>query len=165
MTPADRFKASLTELVERVMRRVRYLGLDVAVVVAQQPDGRLELAPEDTTIPGMVDVPIRHGLPGVTAVSVAPGARVRVGFDGGDPKRPYAVLWDAGNATSVTFNGGTHEAARKGHAVQVTIPVGTVHVTNPAFPATPGAPPTIPNAAPITLDGTITEGAGVLRLP
>lgn len=161
----DELARQLAAYVRRVMARVEYVDLKPATVLAQSGQ-LLELECDaPTALPRLVDVPIRHGLPGVTAVSVVAGARVRVGFDGGDPRKPFAVLWDAGNATSVTFNGGTHEAARKGHAVRVTIPIGTVEVANPAYPATPGAPPTIPNPAPIALDGTITEGAGVLLLP
>lgn len=157
MTPADRFKAALAELVERVMRRVDYFRLTPARVVRQASDGTLELIPDDGSgLPGLVGVPIRHGLPGVTGVSVASGARVRVGFEGGDPRLPYAALWDAGNVTRITINSGTRNAARAGDEVVPSEAMATwMTSVSAALMVTP---------TPTSL-GTVTGGTDVVKLP
>jgi len=83
-------------LLERVRREADFAKLWPAAVVSQAADKTLELTPDDERlrgVGGLNAVPIRHGIPGI-AVVVSAGARVRVGFDGGDPKRPYAVLFD-----------------------------------------------------------------------
>lgn len=65
-----------------------------AQVVAQNDDGTVEIKPTGaraaTLLAGLSRVPIR-GLPGVR-VEVAQGARVLVGWEGGDATAPYAAL-------------------------------------------------------------------------
>ena len=151
---------ALETIVARQTRRIDYFGLYPARVVAQHDDDTVDLVVDAERIPNPQRVTIRHGLPGVTSVRVAAGARVRLGYDGGDPRRPYAALWDAGQAEEIALNGGTYKAAREGHAVQVTIPSGAQLV------GTVGSvPTTLTITTPLTLTGEITEGATVLRLP
>lgn len=103
-------------------------------VVKQNPDGTLELQPDDQQLRGaggLNRVPIRHGLPGVTGVSVPKGTRLRVHWDARDGGRPYAALWDEGLVDEIVFANGTSAVARVGSAVQCyfgpAIPVsGTV---------------------------------------
>jgi len=144
-----------------VGRRLDYLALYPARVVQQRDDGTLDLEPESSLVPSCQGVPIRHGLPGVT-VTVAAGERVLLGYEGGDPSRPYAALWVAGSVTRITINGGNLRVAREGDDVvrtdafaawcaSVTAKVNTL----------PGTPTP---AAPATL-GTIDEGYSGLRVP
>lgn len=106
-------RVELARFVRAVTARFEHAVLYPATVRAQAGDGTLALELDPgAPVPSLVGVTIRHGLPGVTAVAVAGGARVRVGFDGADPSRPFAVLWDAGNATSLTFNGSSRRVAR-----------------------------------------------------
>lgn len=166
MHPADRFKAALAELVERVMRRVDYFRLTPARVVRQAADGTLEVQPDDGTgLPGMTGVPIRHGLPGVTGVLVAAGTRVRVGFDAGDARRPFAALWDAGQATRITFNGSTRPLAREGDTADgghLIVAMGLVVSYLPPGTPLPDPLPGGPGAEAIHLTATIT-GSSMIR--
>jgi hypothetical protein len=157
--PAPTERGGLLEAFERLLgrliRRVDYLGLYPARVVAQRADGTLDLVPDSPRVAPCQGVPYRtlRGL----SVEVSAGARVLLGYEGGEPSRPYALAWEIGDATSVRVNGGTRSAARDGDSVSVTIPAGAVLVSSPGGP--------IPSPAPITLSGTITSGTTALRLP
>lgn len=152
--PANRLTAAIEAIVRRTMRRVDYLALYPARVVQQHGDGTLDLQPDDPRVPAPREVPYRT-LPGV-ALTVPAGTRVLLGYEGGEPTRPVALLWELGDVTSLAIAGGTHHAARQGHAVRVTIPIGAVVVMTMAGP--------VSNPTPITLDGTITEGSDELLL-
>jgi hypothetical protein len=152
--PAGRMLDALSRLVAALTRRVDYLAHYPARVVQQRADGTLDLAPDDPRVPSCQAVPIRYGVPGLRA-EVSAGARVTLTYEGGNPARPVATLWDTTTAT-IYVDGGTARAAREGHSVRVTIPTGAI------VPAGPGGP--LP-AAPVTADGTITEGANALRIP
>lgn len=147
--------AALGRLLAPLTRRVDYTALWPARVVAQRADGTLDLHPDSSRVSPCQGVPYRtlRGL----SVEVSAGARVLLGYEGGDPARPYALAWEIGDATSVRVNGGTRSAARDGDSVSVTIPAGAVLVSSPGGP--------IPSPAPITLSGTITSGTTALRLP
>ena len=147
--------AALERLLGRLTRRVDYTALWPARVVAQRGDGTLDLVPDSPRVAPCQGVPYRtlRGL----SVEVSAGARVLLGYEGGEPSRPYALAWEIGDATSVRVNGGTRSAARDGDSVSVTIPAGAVLVSSPGGP--------IPSPAPITLSGTITSGTTALRLP
>jgi hypothetical protein len=147
--------AALDRLLGRLTRRVDYTALWPARVVAQQGNGSLDLVPDSPRVAPCQGVPYRtlRGL----SVDVAAGARVLLGYEGGDPSQPYALAWELGSATAVRVNGGSTRAAREGDSVSVTLPIGAL-----IPPASPGGP--LP-AAPITLTGTITSGTTALRLP
>lgn len=104
-------RGSLERLVRWVMRDTIYLTTYSAKVIRQAADGTLDLLPDDIRLQssGLQGVPIRHGLPGVT-VEVPAGERVLLGFDSGDPARPYAMLWHEGQVTKVRI-GGTEAVA------------------------------------------------------
>ena len=87
-------KAWLAVIVETVMRRVDYHALYVARVVTQHGDGTIDVVPDTDKIPPMTEVPIRYGLPGISA-KVKPGARVLIGFEGGEASRPIATVWES----------------------------------------------------------------------
>jgi hypothetical protein len=70
---------------------------------------------------GLAKVPIRHGLPGVT-VKVKQGARLLLGFEAGDPRRPYASLWEPGAIEEISIDGGDQPIARAGDPVTVFWP-------------------------------------------
>jgi len=147
--------AAIERLLSRLTRRVDYTALWPARVVAQQGNGSLDLVPDSPRVAPCQGVPYRtlRGL----SVDVAAGARVLLGYEGGDPAQPYALAWELGSATSVRVNGGSTRAAREGDSVSVTLPIGAL-----IPPASPGGP--LP-AAPLTLTGTITSGTAALRLP
>jgi len=116
----DAIKTHLAALVDLFMRRVDYYALYPAVVVSQNGDKTLELRPESEKLPqGMSTVPIRLGIPGAT-VTVEAGARVLVGFENGDPKRPYAGLWDTASVVEISINGGSTPVAKEGSSITGT---------------------------------------------
>lgn len=139
-------REALERFVRWVMRDTRYHALYPATVERQDANGLLDLTPDDDAIrgTGLGAVPIRHGLPGFT-VKVAKGARVLLGFEAGDPKRPYAALWEPGSVIEISFNGGTKPVARRGDSATVFFPpsllvtgtlgpfpfTGTITITSP----------------------------------
>lgn len=161
--PYDRLLGAFRALVEAITGRHTLRGLFPARVVLQRADGSVDVVPDDPRVPAPQAVSIRHGLPGVTGVAVAVGTRVRLGFEGGDPSLPFAALWDAGNATSITFNASSHQLARTTDTTSngklVFSPTGTFVAYVP-----PGAPdvPTPPGGSAATLSGVIT-GTSVIR--
>lgn len=64
-------------------------------VVTQNPDGTLQLLPDDEIMrsSGLDHVPIRYGVPGVKA-QVSPGARCHLAFAAGDAQRPFVCSWE-----------------------------------------------------------------------
>lgn len=150
----DSLLTSIARIVDRLIgRRMDHLALYPARVVSQADGGGLlDLVPDDPRAPSCQGVPY-VSLPGVRLV-VPAGTRVLLGYAGGDPSQPRALLWELGDVTRLEVAGGTHPAAREGHAVRVTIPAFTVTAADGS-----------PNATPITLTGTITEGSAVLHLP
>lgn len=101
-----KLRGGLERLIRWVTRDAFYLGQFTCQVISQAGDGTLDLLPDDLRLraQGLQSVPIRHGLPGVT-VKVTPGARVLLGFDGGDPRQPYAALWHEGSVLEVAIGG------------------------------------------------------------
>jgi hypothetical protein len=99
-------RGSLERLIRWVTRDTIYLTLYSATVIRQAADGTLDLMPEDLRLQssGLQGVPIRHGLPGVT-VEVPAGETVLLGFDSGDPAKPYASLWHEGQVSKVRIGG------------------------------------------------------------
>lgn len=173
MTTLSDGKAWFLALVESALRRTDYHALYPARIVAQDAAGLLELVPDDSRIPGMTGVPIRPGIPGVS-VKVAPGARVCVGFEGGNPSRPVATIWEASAVKELRITGtakitidcpdvhlgsdGGAPIARLGDVVEVLFP------NIAAVSGTVGVPPATQPFAGIvqiteSLVGIITSGA------
>ena len=100
----DRIKGAIVQFIEQVFPRLDYLALYPAKVNAQNSDLTLELRPDDARLPDHSKVPIRHGVPNMQ-VKVSAGARVLLGFEGGDPSKPVATLWESASVTELVFNG------------------------------------------------------------
>lgn len=177
----SRILDGLARLVAHLTRRVDHLALYPCTVVQQRADGTLDLRAEDSRIGSPASIPYRtlRGL----SVQVAPGARVLLGFEGGDPARPVALLWELGAATVVRVNGGDVKVARDGDATtdgsisaMTTPPAGTPPLTNLILAYTPpgglpqtltiaGLPPTVTVTGSWSLAGEITEGTSALKVP
>jgi hypothetical protein len=163
----DRLTRAVGAIVRHLTAHLDYFALYPSKLVSQNSDGTLELKPDDSRLPGLSKVPIRYGIPGVT-VKVASGARVLVGFEGGDPGSPVATLWELGSVTEMTIdastdikvNGGTQAVARQGdsvHAGFLTATLGQAPVTLAYAPYDPNTPPD-PTATALS-GGQITSGA------
>lgn len=154
-----RLRSALERLVRWVTRDSLYLGQYTCQVVAQGADGTLDLLPDDPRLraQGLQAVPILHGLPGVK-VQVAPGERVLLAFENGDPRLPYAALWHPGQVLSVEIGGSipvalstlvdaafaAHVATFNSHTHSVTTVGGPATQTGvslpPVVPQTPDGP-------------------------
>lgn len=106
MTAYDRLKASLDAVVNALTARVDYLALYPAKVVQDNGDNTLELKPDDARLPGPSRVPMRLGIPGVT-VKVNAGTRVLLGFEGGNPGKPVATLWEKDSLREIIITADT----------------------------------------------------------
>lgn len=63
------------------------------IVTSQNADGTVEVKIDDgKDVHSQSKVPLRHGIHGVTRLDLAPQAQVVLGFDDGDPQKPYAAL-------------------------------------------------------------------------
>ena len=107
---------SLEAIIEAIVgRRLDYHALYPCTVASQAADRTVDLIPDDTRIKGsgQSGIKIRSGVPGFT-FTVPAGTRVLLGFESGDPRRPYATLWDEGAVTETVYDGGTEDVARTG---------------------------------------------------
>lgn len=98
--PFGRGLGDLAAIVESLTgSRFDYSRFYPATVVKQAADGTLELLADAKKVRGngITQVPIRHGLPGVS-VKVNPEARVLLFFENGDPRKPAAALWPDGSS-------------------------------------------------------------------
>lgn len=158
------FGPTLAAFIRAVVGPLDYFAHHPCTVVSQAADGTVELKPDSPRVPPLKGVPLLLGLPGVS-VKVATGARVRLGFDGGSPERPQAMLWEAGGllevlvtatvkvtvqAPQVLLGDGAAPVGRVGDAVQVTFATGTL-LTAASAP--------VYNPVPVTVTGTITAGS------
>jgi hypothetical protein len=144
---------ALKRVIRAVMRDTRFHKLYPCTVESQDANGLLDLTPDDQELrgTGLGAVPIRHGLPGFT-VKVKSGARLLLGFEAGDPKRPYAALWEPGAVEEIVFDSGTNPVACDGDSATVFFP--------PALLITGG----LVGAFPFTGTITITSpGVGLIR--
>lgn len=164
MNLSDRFKASIEAFITRITAKYDYFAFYGCTVVSQNGDGTLELKPDSALVPGHSAVPIRYGIPGVKA-TVASGGRALLGWDGGDPSKPIALLYDQSTLTSLTITAssavtinapsislggaGGQAIARQGDAIAVVLPF----TPQPA----PGPP------VPLTVGGVIAMGSGVSK--
>lgn len=138
---------SVRRLVAVLTAPLRYHRRYPCTVQRQAADLTLDLLPDDPEIAGtgLQGVKIRHGLPGVT-VKVKVGSRCLLGWEAGDPRRPYCSLWEPGAIDEISFDGGNKPIARQGDSVTCFWPpsvpvtgtlagaafVGTMTITSPA---------------------------------
>lgn len=88
--------AAIAQIVQQEIYPLDYFTLYDAKVISQSADlTTLDIQPSDMRLPGMQRVPLQHGLPGCS-VKIAPGASIRLGWNGGDPRSPYVALWGGG---------------------------------------------------------------------
>jgi hypothetical protein len=86
-----------------------YMGVYEAMVLAQLPDGTLEVRCDDPAIGELSRVPFRPGIPG-SKVVIDPTDRVRIRFASASPSSYFAESLDQ-------YSTSTAPVARKGDAV------------------------------------------------
>jgi len=126
----------------RLPRQIDFSREYPCKVVTQNPDGTLQLLPDDEVMKsrGLDHVPIRYGIPGMKA-KVANGARCHLAFAAGDPARPFVCSWeyDPDKVELLTVLDGAQGRSGVGDLVQCGGP-GTVVNLIP-LPLGVGAPP------------------------
>lgn len=144
---------SLQKFIRWVMRDVTYHKHYTATVQLQAGD-TVDLLPDDPAIRGngLSGVPIMYGLPGVKA-TVAPGTKMTLFFENGDPSKPRAAMWEGGHI-ELSFANGVMPIGRVGD--QVVIPAGIPVSTTGTAAAQTGA-----TTAPAI--GQITGGAPTVK--
>ncbi len=121
-------------------REVDYSREYPCKVVTQNPDGTVQLLPDDEVMKarGLDHVPIRYGMPGMKA-TIANGARCHLAFAAGDPSRPFVCSWeyDPSKVTLMSVLDGGQSLSRVGDLVQSAGP-GTVVTLMPVAALLPG---------------------------
>lgn len=84
----------MQSVIRDTMRETRFHRLYEARVIEQNGDDSLNVMLDDDSLPHMTEVPLRTFAPGIS-VRVAAGARVQIAFEGGNPSKPAAMLWQA----------------------------------------------------------------------
>lgn len=144
----ERWRQNFADLIENLVgRRIDYSRMYTAVVSKQNGDGSLQLLVDNDKVRGTGhnNVPLRLGLPGMSAQLLV-GARVRVGFEDGDPSKPFAALFDTDAAfVSISFAKGSQAMARQGDLVQsggagTTVTFETIPPTGSPLPMTTFTP-------------------------
>lgn len=106
--------AVLARLGMQIVPSVDHLAMYPGKVTGQTGQ-TVDVTCDDVRIGDVPAVPLQLGLPG-SEVQVSPGARVLVGWHGGDPRKPYATTWEGGATvlslsvdaqTQIQINGGT----------------------------------------------------------
>jgi hypothetical protein len=162
VTLSDAFKRAIRAIIRESDPRRAFANLYEYNVTKQ--DGPLmdaTPAPSTKSLVPPVKLPPAFGVrmrPSITGgvASYPVGASVLVGFENGDPARPFVAFGDPDvEPELVVLQGGTNGVARKTDTVKVTIPIGTFLVA-----ATGGSP----NPAPVEVTGEITDGSSKVKV-
>lgn len=105
MPAADRVKGGFQALARGAHATIDYQALYRATVLKQAPNFRLDIEPEDPRLPPMSNIPLRLGIPGAQVklrlrdekgARVGEPIKVLVGWENGQPDRPFCALWLSG---------------------------------------------------------------------
>lgn len=105
MADLDRLRSALAAVVQQLTGHTDFHAVYLAEVRGQNDDLTVELRPESPRLGDFSRVPLR-GLPGVQ-VKVKKGARVLLGFENGDPARPYASAFSADSLQEIVVTAET----------------------------------------------------------
>lgn len=173
----DRLKGSFNALVGATMSHVDFHAFYPCKVLVQNSDSTLELKPEDTRLPGFSKVPIRYTVPGMKITIASKdisGVRCLVGFDGGNPKSPFAAHFygaahtylDLGNGpVDFAVKGTSYRAWEKSLHQNMATALNTIAASLTAAGGslnTAGVDPTLVAAFPAAATALVTSGASVV---
>lgn len=99
---SDPVRTAFTKIVRQMTRTMDFLAMYPATVVSQNGDGSLELKMKSDRMPSMSRIPIRYGVPGVSA-KIKSGSVVAVEFERGDPSSPVATVWNRESVSELTI--------------------------------------------------------------
>ena len=101
----DRVKGGFQALARGAHPTIDYQAFYRATVLRQAPNFRLDIEPEDKRLPLMTSIPLRLGVPGAQiklrlqdeqGARVGEPIKVLVGWENGQPDRPFCALWLSG---------------------------------------------------------------------
>ena len=157
----DRAKAPMETIVKSALATYDYRALYRAKIVSQSSDKKkVDVKPLDPDFPG-VTAELALMAPKVT-IDIPAGTQCLLTWDGGDPRKPIALLFFAA--------AGTKEVARKGDAVDAGTLAGTVLVAAVTVPVqftyipAGGGSPVGPGASAALSSGKITEGSSQIKI-
>lgn len=121
-------QSSLDRFLQPIRRAIDYSRKWPAKVAKVNGDGTLQVVPDDDRVKGagLDRVAIWTGFPG--KVKPKPGTRCLVGFEGGDPSRPYAEGWNGEAIEEMSLAGGTLPVGRQGDLVMCGGPTTTIQL-------------------------------------
>lgn len=157
----SRLLRGIRSIIRSQQPNIDFLGAYLCTVQAQAADGTLDITPDDTRLGSFQHVPIKYGVPGITAV-VPVGARCELTFAGTDRTRPQVTIWDPGSITSLTVASGTLASARQTDPVSATSAMGT-WMSQVAGYINGVAPGTVTPASPLSF-GSISGGSAKVRV-
>lgn len=130
-------KQAFADLVGSFFPQIDYLAFYPGTLKAMSTDKtKVDVDPDNKKIlPGVGSIRLKLGMPGATVdVEPTPGSRVLIGFEEGDPSKPYALLWEQGEhvnhttftADKITLNAsGAQPSARKGDKLSSSAALAT----------------------------------------
>lgn len=150
----DRLKEAFLALVGAAVPRIDYFTTYRCKVVKQSADGsKVDLKPDDSRIPQCSDILIKWGPPGITAL-ITVGCFMHLGWENGDPGRPYACFAEGSHVTKlvleadqvyVSGEAGAKKLATEDHVHTVSVIQGV------------GSPTTLTTATPTGVGGLTTQ--------
>ena len=153
-------RAAVARMVRQETARVDYFAMYDAKIVSQAADGTtVDVQPGDPRLPGLSAVPLRNGVAG-TVCKVSPGTFVRLGWDRGDPSRPFACLWQGGETVTEIQIAGSLVPFVKGASNELgtlTLTVGGGATLAWTYVDAAGVSTSGASGAPITLTGKTAQ--------
>lgn len=122
--------SAITSIIQKETADIDYFALYFASVVSQN-GSVCDVIFSDQRLAGMSNVAIRSGIPGHT-FQVTPGCNILVGWEDGNPSKPYAALWGGGESVlseTIGVASGIGQLNLGGTAIQAVIK-GTIYRTN-----------------------------------
>ncbi len=156
--------AAIQALARQLTAKLDYFALYDAKVNAQSADGKtVDITPSDPRIPQLQRVPLVLGIPG-TVAKVVPGTFVRLGWNDGNPEKPYACLFQGGETVSSMSIAGSGVPFVQGASKELgilTLTVGGSATLAWTYKDANGVTTTGASGAPITLTG---KGAQIVTV-
>lgn len=97
----QRGRGGLDATIRRHQAPLRYFGQYAGTVVKLDAAGKLEVKLDTDELPNPTACPIWHGFPGTSVRGAVEGRRVLVGFENGDPEKPYVAGWAEGGTNKL----------------------------------------------------------------
>lgn len=109
-TLTERLKAVFGRFTQQLTRRLDYQALYPGTVLIDHGNMTLDVRPDlpkvAAALPDLVEIPLKVIFPGLVSVKLTAGARVLVGFEHGDPSRPFAQPYSAADLELVVITTG-----------------------------------------------------------